>query len=314
MPPMCSVTEGAPPRRWIAARVARPIRDLERSTAFYRDVLGLEPRGGFTGHDGYDGRFFALPGGGELELTAGPAQPRPGTDDDLLVLYVRSVEEVPSIGAGLQAAGVPAVPPANPYWARWGRTFLDPDGYTVVIAARDPAGVESVRVELHSGPREQLRELFELAEDAPTRLDSYLHAGRVLVAVAGTEIVGHLQLVETGRQGKAEITNLAVRADLRSRGIGTRLVQAAVDLVAADSGTAVVVATAAADTGNLRFYQRQGFRMRSVERDAFTPATGYPPGIRVDGIDLADRVWLDRPVRASSPAAVPADEVTAPEG
>jgi hypothetical protein len=29
-------------------------------------------------------------------------------------------------------------------------------------------------------------------------------------------------------------------------------------------------ATAAADTGNLRFYQRQGFRMRSIERDAFT--------------------------------------------
>ncbi|HEU5470423.1 MAG TPA: hypothetical protein VFV67_07205 [Actinophytocola sp.] len=29
--------------------------------------------------------------------------------------------------------------------------------------------------------------------------------------------------------------------------------------------------------------------MRSIERDAFTPATGYPPGIRIDGIDLHDR-------------------------
>ena len=26
--------------------------------------------------------------------------------------------------------------------------------------------------------------------------------------------------------------------------------------------------------------------MRSVERDAFTPATGYPPGLLIDGIEL----------------------------
>jgi hypothetical protein len=39
--------------------------------------------------------------------------------------------------------------------------------------------------------------------------------------------------------------------------------------------------------------------MRSVERDAFTPATGYPPGLRIDGIELRDRVWLDREVSAT---------------
>jgi hypothetical protein len=33
--------------------------------------------------------------------------------------------------------------------------------------------------------------------------------------------------------------------------------------------------------------------MLSVERDAFTEATGYPPDLRVDGIPLRDRVWLD---------------------
>jgi hypothetical protein len=49
---------------------------------------------------------------------------------------------------------------------------------------------------------------------------------------------------------------------------------------------------AAADTGNLRFYQRVGFRLLSVDRDAFTPATGYPDPIMIDGIPLMDRVWL----------------------
>jgi hypothetical protein len=62
----------------------------------------------------------------------------------------------------------------------------------------------------------------------------------------------------------------------------------------------LVVATAAADVGNLRFYQRAGFRMRSVERDAFSPATGYPTETLIDGVELRDRVWLDLPLHAEA--------------
>lgn len=278
--------------------MAHPSGDLDRSGAFYRDLLGLRPTGGFAGHDGYDGIFFGLPGGGELELTAGPATPRPGSDEDLLVLYLPTLDDVRETAAELEAAGVPTVPAANPYWNRWGRVFLDPDGYAIVIAATpaDPVTAGVVRVETYDGPREELRGLFELAEDSAAELDSYLHAGRVLTATVGLDVVGHLQLVETDRPGQTEIKNMAVREDWQGGGIGARLVRAAVDLLAAEGGTAMLVATAAADVGNLRFYQRQGFRMRSVERDAFTPAAGYPPGTRIDGIELRDRVWLDRPV------------------
>ena len=42
-------------------RVTRPARDLARSTALYRDLLGLSSPGGFEDHDGDDGVFFALP-------------------------------------------------------------------------------------------------------------------------------------------------------------------------------------------------------------------------------------------------------------
>ena len=121
------------------------------------------------------------------------------------------------------------------------------------------------------------------------------------VAVVGTDVIGHLQLVDTAQPGHFEIKNMAVRQDLQGRGVGALLVQAAVGLLTAESGTSLLVATAAADIGTLRFYQRQGFRMRSVERDAFSPATGYPPAIRVDGIELRDRVWLDRPVPGELP-------------
>jgi GNAT superfamily N-acetyltransferase len=141
-----------------------------------------------------------------------------------------------------------------------------------------------MHIELYSGGREALRPLFELAEDSRELLDAYLPAGEVLVAIDGEETVGHLQLVED------EIKNMAVAESHRGRGVGRALVAAAVDRT---RGEVLRVATGAADTGNLRFYQRLGFRMLAIERDAFTPATGYPPGLEVDGIELRDRVWLD---------------------
>jgi hypothetical protein len=40
--------------------------------------------------------------------------------------------------------------------------------------------------------------------------------------------------------------------------------------------------------------------MLSIDRDAFTPATGYEDGVEIDGVALRDRVWLDLPLRSSS--------------
>src|SRR5215831_17764203 len=163
----------------------------------------------------------------------------------------------------------------------------------------DTAPVGDIRIQSYRGSRDKLRPLFELAEDSAAELNSYIDTGRVLVAVSGTEVIGHLQLTGTEDPGQAEIKNMAVREARQGQGVGRQLIQAAVDLLAAESVTTLLVATAAADIGNLRFYQRQGFRMRSIERDAFTAATGYPPGLRIDGIELRDRVWLDRAVLSS---------------
>ena len=78
------------------------------------------------------------------------------------------------------------------------------------------------------------------------------------------------------------------------RGIGRALVERAVAESRAGGAGTLLVATATADVGNLRFYQRLGFRMLRVERDAFTASEGYPEGLVIDGIPLRDRVWLTR--------------------
>jgi GNAT superfamily N-acetyltransferase len=148
-------------------------------------------------------------------------------------------------------------------------------------------------MEWYDGDRDVLRALFSEAEDSSEQLNSYIDQGRVLVAWSGTDPVGHLQMVAR-TEAAVELKNMAVVPECRGAGIGRALVEAALDEAAGDGATQMLVATAAADIGNLRFYQRCGFRLLSVERDAFTPATGYHDQITIDGIPLLDRVWLDQ--------------------
>jgi GNAT superfamily N-acetyltransferase len=155
-------------------------------------------------------------------------------------------------------------------------------------------------IEEYDGPRSGLRALFELAEDSGQMLDSYIDEGRVLVAFEGGEAIGHLQLTNTDEPATAEVKNMAVLASHQRRGIGSALMAAAIALNRDEGRTALIVATAAADVANLRFYQRLGFRLRSVERDAFTAATGYADDIDIDGVPLRDRVWLDLAIDAPS--------------
>jgi GNAT superfamily N-acetyltransferase len=163
----------------------------------------------------------------------------------------------------------------------------------------------TVEIDWHTGPRAELQPLFELAEDSQEQLHDYLELGRVLVARRGGDVLGHLQLVPTERTGEIELKNMAVVPEHRGTGVGRALVASALVRSAGEGSSALVrsagegyscmvVATGAADVGILRFYQRLGFRLLSIERDAFTPATGYPDAIVIDGIPLRDRVWLSQ--------------------
>lgn len=150
-----------------------------------------------------------------------------------------------------------------------------------------------MRIEIYQGDRAALTPLFRLAEDSESELADYIGRGEVLVARDGGAIIGHVQIVDTASDGVRELKSMAVRQAHQRRGIGRVLVAAAVDHCRTRNVRRLTVATAAADIGNLRFYQRQGFRFLSIERDAFGPKNGYREGALVDGIPLRDRVVLD---------------------
>jgi GNAT superfamily N-acetyltransferase len=138
-----------------------------------------------------------------------------------------------------------------------------------------------------------LLELFALADDSPTQIARYIELGDVLIARDGCAIVGHLQMIETDDVHVFELRSMAVTEARQGPGIGRMLVEAAIARCRQRNGCKLIVSTAASDTGNLRFYQRQGFRMYRIVRDAFGPATGYAAGTLVDGIPLRDQVFLE---------------------
>lgn len=150
--------------------------------------------------------------------------------------------------------------------------------------------------EWFEGDRTALAELFALADDAPRQVERYRDRGRVLVARDGSAVVGHLQLVVDEDVDQAEVKSLAVREDHQGAGIGRALMERAIAVCRAENRSVVLVATAAADTGVLRFYQRLGFRFLRVERDVFTEEAGYPP-VEIDGVPLRDQVWLSLTLR-----------------
>ena len=117
-------------------RVARHTDNLEPIIKFYRGLLGLEVIGEFTNHDKYDGVFIGKEGlNWHLEFTRSEESPKHQTDkDDLLVFYLESEEEYISVKQKFDDNGFSSVQSKNPYWNNNGSTYIDPDGFRIVIA------------------------------------------------------------------------------------------------------------------------------------------------------------------------------------
>jgi ribosomal protein S18 acetylase RimI-like enzyme len=282
---------------------------------FYRDVVGL-PLALEVPERGAAFLWIGRPGRAMLGLWSIGSAPM---NMQLHVAFGMELDEVLGAPAELQRRGVeplsffaePADEPSVIGWMPAAAVyFRDPDGHLLEYLAMldGPARPElgiipwsqsgfdaraAIRIEPYSGPRDELRALFELAEDSSVQLSSYIGAGEVLVARSGKDVVGHVQLTGGEGPGQLEIKSVAVAPPHQHRGVGRRLVEAALGIARERGYASVRVATATADVDNVRFYQRLGFRLRTIDRDAFDAASGYEPGLRIDGIALRDRVWLD---------------------
>ncbi|WP_427891248.1 tRNA (guanosine(37)-N1)-methyltransferase TrmD [Kribbella sp. GL6] len=112
--------------------------------------------------------------------------------------------------------------------------------------------------------------------DDPAATVARVERGGVLKAVAGTRIVGSVQLVVDEAVGHVE--RLIVAPDWQGRGLGARLLRAAEQLAPAEV-TSYALDTGALSDRNLALYRKAGYR--ETGREAQTP--------KVDLVHLAKR-------------------------
>ena len=147
--------------------------------------------------------------------------------------------------------------------------------------------------EVSPGPaRRALGSLIRLAEDSESQLESAIDDGTMYVAEEGETPIGVVLVLDHGEQER-ELRYVAIAESHQRKGLGKAMLADVRAAEAARGAARLLVGTSSADTGNLDFYQRCGYRLLSIERDYFTPVRGYPPDFVLNGLPAVDMVWMD---------------------
>ena len=117
-------------------RIARDTNKIEEIKIFYTIILNLEILGEFQKHDGYDGVFIGKPTfDWHLEFTTTHEDVDHQFDeDDCLVFYPATQQEYDEIIERLELHQIELIKSKNPYWNENGISFLDPDGFVVIVS------------------------------------------------------------------------------------------------------------------------------------------------------------------------------------
>ncbi len=120
-------------------RYARHTNQLLAIQDFYTTILGLEVLGRFNNHEGYDGIFLGHAGQSwHIEFTTTAASILHNFDeDDILVFYLSSSQEIDLIQQRMEEAHIKSIIPKNPYWQQNGIMYVDPDGHRIVLTLKN---------------------------------------------------------------------------------------------------------------------------------------------------------------------------------
>ena len=117
-------------------RVARHTNQIKEIKDFYIKVLNFEILGEFQNHNGYDGIFIGKPDlNWHLEFTTTHENINHHFDkDDCLVFYPTTQQEYDEIIERLELHQIELIKSKNPYWNENGISFLDSDGFVVIVS------------------------------------------------------------------------------------------------------------------------------------------------------------------------------------
>lgn len=132
-------------------------------------------------------------------------------------------------------------------------------------------------------------DLLLLADESEEMVGEYLKPGECFIAKFEGEIIGVTVVLKT-RPKTMEIMNIAVRPDFQNRGVGTRLINFAVQKAKDDNMSVLEIGTGNAGIGQLSLYQKCGFRIVGIDFDFFRKH--YNHIMIENGIECRDMIRL----------------------
>lgn len=149
--------------------------------------------------------------------------------------------------------------------------------------------------------RRELIPLFRLADDSERQIASYLHLGEIFFAAQSGRLLGYAQVIESGTPAVLELKSIAVDQSCQRRGIGAKLIRAAVRYCRERGARRLIVSTSIAASDAIAFYLGNGFRICGYLRDVFTAEAGYSEIEGETGPPLNDAVVFELLLEIDSP-------------
>lgn len=131
--------------------------------------------------------------------------------------------------------------------------------------------------------------LLLLADPSRKIIDQYLNESEIFLAESQNSTVGILVLRTIGPD--AEIMNIAVDEPFQGKGIGSQLIQHAIQKSRDDGIKRVLIGTADTSKDQLRLYQKLGFTQFDVKADFFID--NYDEPIFENGKQAKDMIMFE---------------------
>jgi ribosomal protein S18 acetylase RimI-like enzyme len=132
-------------------------------------------------------------------------------------------------------------------------------------------------------------DLLLLADPSKSVIDEYLKESEIFTAKQDSVTAGVIVL-QPLTAATLEIKNVAVKPELQGRGIGSFLIEHAVEYARTKKQKSISIGTANSSIGQLYLYQKLGFEITGLKRNFFLD--NYPEPILENGIQAKHMLVL----------------------
>lgn len=134
-------------------------------------------------------------------------------------------------------------------------------------------------------------DLLLLADPSKDLVEEYVKLSDVFIAIQNEEILGVIVVFPLTTKA-VEIKNLAVKPAFQGKGIGSYLIENAINTAVHNKQKSICIGTANSSVGQLYLYQKHGFEITEIKKDFFI--NNYPEPIYENGIQAKHMLVLTR--------------------